>query len=71
MRALPTETVTADIDRVTRWSKLNTEWQSVSVDTLLAQVEHDAGYVLRSVTAAISRTCRYRTLRAGLGGVRL
>ena len=44
--ALPTETVTADIHCVTRWSKLDTEWQGVSVDTLLDQVEHDAPYVM-------------------------
>ena len=43
---LPTETVTADIHCVTRWSKLDTVWQGVSVDTLLDQVEHDAAYVL-------------------------
>jgi DMSO/TMAO reductase YedYZ molybdopterin-dependent catalytic subunit len=46
LRALPTETVTADIHCVTRWSKLDTVWEAVSVDTLLDQVEHDAGYVL-------------------------
>lgn len=46
MRALPAETVITDIHCVTRWSKLDTEWQAVSVDTLLDQVEHDAGYVL-------------------------
>jgi DMSO/TMAO reductase YedYZ molybdopterin-dependent catalytic subunit len=46
MRALPAETVTADIHCVTRWSKLDTQWQAVSLDTLLEQVEHDAGYVL-------------------------
>jgi len=46
MRALPAETVTADIHCVTRWSKLDTEWQAVSIDTLLAQVQHDASYVL-------------------------
>ena len=45
-RMLPAETVTADIHCVTRWSKLDTHWQAVSIDTLLAQVEHDAGYVL-------------------------
>ena len=32
-RALPTETVTVDIHCVTRWSKLDTEWEGVSVDT--------------------------------------
>jgi DMSO/TMAO reductase YedYZ molybdopterin-dependent catalytic subunit len=45
-RALPTETVTVDIHCVTRWSKLDTTWQGVSVDVLLDQVDHRAGYVL-------------------------
>ena len=45
-RELPTETVTVDIHCVTRWSKLDTVWQGVSVDTLLDQVEYDAAYVL-------------------------
>ena len=43
-RALPTETITTDIHCVTKWSKLDTEWEGVSVDALLAEVEHDAGY---------------------------
>jgi DMSO/TMAO reductase YedYZ molybdopterin-dependent catalytic subunit len=45
-RALPTEDVTVDIHCVTRWSKLDTSWRGVSVDTLLGHVEQDAGYVL-------------------------
>ena len=45
-RALPSETMTVDIHCVTRWSKLDTTWEGVSVDTLLADVEHDAPYVL-------------------------
>jgi len=45
-RALPAENVTTDIHCVTRWSKLDTMWQGVSVDTLLGHVEHDAPYVL-------------------------
>ena len=45
-RALPTETLTTDIHCVTRWSKLDTIWQGVSLDVLLAAVEYDAGYVL-------------------------
>ena len=45
-RALPTEDVTVDIHCVTRWSKLDTSWRGVSVDTLLGQVDHDGGYVL-------------------------
>jgi DMSO/TMAO reductase YedYZ molybdopterin-dependent catalytic subunit len=46
MHTLPTEAVTADIHCVTRWSKLDTHWQAVSVDTLLSDVEHAARYVL-------------------------
>jgi DMSO/TMAO reductase YedYZ molybdopterin-dependent catalytic subunit len=46
LMALPTETVTVDIHCVTRWSKLDTIWQGVSVDTLLDLVDHDAPYVL-------------------------
>jgi DMSO/TMAO reductase YedYZ molybdopterin-dependent catalytic subunit len=45
-QALPTETVTVDVHCVTRWSKLDTVWRGVSVDTLLDQVEHHAPYVL-------------------------
>jgi len=37
--ALPQETPTVDIHCVTRWSKLDTSWKGVSVDTLLAEVE--------------------------------
>ena len=36
--ALPAETVTADIHCVTKWSKLDTTWEGVSLDTLLADV---------------------------------
>jgi DMSO/TMAO reductase YedYZ molybdopterin-dependent catalytic subunit len=45
-RALPSETITKDIHCVTKWSKLGTEWEGVSVDTLLGEVEHDAAYVV-------------------------
>jgi DMSO/TMAO reductase YedYZ molybdopterin-dependent catalytic subunit len=45
-RALPTETPTVDIHCVTRWSKLDTEWQGVSVDTLLAEAGEDAPFVV-------------------------
>jgi DMSO/TMAO reductase YedYZ molybdopterin-dependent catalytic subunit len=46
LRALPSETITRDIHCVTRWSKLDTVWEGVSLDTLLANVPHDAPYVL-------------------------
>jgi DMSO/TMAO reductase YedYZ molybdopterin-dependent catalytic subunit len=43
--ALPTETFTTDIHCVTRWSKFDTTWTGVSVDTLLEGVETEAEYV--------------------------
>src|ERR671933_279992 len=44
LRALPSETVTVDIHCVTSWSKLDTVWEGVSVDTLLARVDTAAAY---------------------------
>jgi DMSO/TMAO reductase YedYZ molybdopterin-dependent catalytic subunit len=46
LHELPIEQVTADIHCVTRWSKLDTRWQAVSIDALLGQVQTDAKYVL-------------------------
>jgi DMSO/TMAO reductase YedYZ molybdopterin-dependent catalytic subunit len=45
-KALPSETITADIHCVTKWSKLDTVWRGVSVDTLLDGVETSADYVV-------------------------
>ena len=46
-QALPSEEVTVDIHCVTKWSKLDTVWQGVSVDTLLEGVETAAEHVVR------------------------
>ena len=46
MRELPAETVTADVHCVTRWSKLDTQWEAVSLDTLLGQAGAGAAFVL-------------------------
>jgi DMSO/TMAO reductase YedYZ molybdopterin-dependent catalytic subunit len=43
--ALAAETPTVDIHCVTKWSKLDTTWKGVSVDTLLDAVRTDASYV--------------------------
>jgi DMSO/TMAO reductase YedYZ molybdopterin-dependent catalytic subunit len=43
--ALPAETPTVDIHCVTKWSKFDTRWKGVSVDTLLEGVGTEAGYV--------------------------
>jgi DMSO/TMAO reductase YedYZ molybdopterin-dependent catalytic subunit len=44
--ALPSERPTVDIHCVTRWSKLGTGWQGVSIDTLLEGVDTAADYAL-------------------------
>jgi DMSO/TMAO reductase YedYZ molybdopterin-dependent catalytic subunit len=46
--ALPAQTVSVDIHCVTKWSKLDTGWKGVSVDTLLEGVETEAEYLTAS-----------------------
>jgi DMSO/TMAO reductase YedYZ molybdopterin-dependent catalytic subunit len=45
-RALPAAEITVDLHCVTRWSKLATRWQGVSLDTLLAGVETSARFAM-------------------------
>jgi DMSO/TMAO reductase YedYZ molybdopterin-dependent catalytic subunit len=45
-RELPTENITIDLHCVTRWSKLGTSWEGVSLDTIFADVKTDASYAL-------------------------
>jgi DMSO/TMAO reductase YedYZ molybdopterin-dependent catalytic subunit len=42
---LPSETFTVDIHCVTKWTKLDTTWRGVSLDTLLEGVETEADFV--------------------------
>jgi DMSO/TMAO reductase YedYZ molybdopterin-dependent catalytic subunit len=44
--ALPAESFTVDIHCVTKWSKLDTQWEGVSLDTLLAEVETAAEHAV-------------------------
>jgi DMSO/TMAO reductase YedYZ molybdopterin-dependent catalytic subunit len=44
--ALPSDEVAADIHCVTRWSKLDTHWRAVSIDTLLEGISADARFIL-------------------------
>ena len=46
LQALPHEAITRDIHCVTKWSKLDTAWEGVSVDVLLDGVETAAEYAL-------------------------
>ena len=45
-RALPSESITVDIHCVTKWSKLDTRWTGVSVDTLMEGIDTAAEYVV-------------------------
>jgi DMSO/TMAO reductase YedYZ molybdopterin-dependent catalytic subunit len=45
-RELPTEKVTVDIHCVTRWSKVGTAWEGVSLDRLLDGIADDASFAL-------------------------
>lgn len=45
-RELPTEMITVDLHCVTRWSKLGTTWEGVSLDAILADVKNNGNYAL-------------------------
>jgi DMSO/TMAO reductase YedYZ molybdopterin-dependent catalytic subunit len=45
-QTLPSEKITKDIHCVTKWSKLDTVWEGVSVDALLEDVETATDYVV-------------------------
>ena len=45
LQALPHETVTVDIHCVTKWTKLDTLWTGISLDTLLEDVSTEAEYL--------------------------
>jgi DMSO/TMAO reductase YedYZ molybdopterin-dependent catalytic subunit len=46
LRELASETITVDIHCVTKWSKLGTAWEGVSLDTLMRDVETAAEFAL-------------------------
>ena len=47
-RDLPAEQITVDIHCVTKWSKLDSHWRGVSLDTILDGVDTTAEYMLAS-----------------------
>jgi DMSO/TMAO reductase YedYZ molybdopterin-dependent catalytic subunit len=46
LKLLPSEQPTVDIHCVTTWSKLNTMWEGVSLDTLFESTDTAAGFAL-------------------------
>ena len=70
LRALPSETPTVDIHCVTKWSKLDTAWRGVSLDTLLEPSRRAPSTCSPSATAATRPTFRSRTSPAARPGSR-
>ena len=64
-RALPSEEVTVDIHCVTKWSKLDTVWRGVSVDTLLDGIETSAEYVTASSDGGYTTNLPLEDVRDG------
>ena len=64
-RALPTDPIRTDIHCVTRWSKLGTTWEGVSIDTLLRDVETTAGFVMAHSYGGYSTNVPLADLRGG------
>src|SRR3954465_6183349 len=66
-KALPRERITVDIHCVTKWSKFDTTWTGVSIDTLLEGVETSVDEDRPARRRAQAARPRRRLLR--LGGV--
>lgn len=45
-QALPRESITVDIHCVTKWSKLDTRWKGVALDTILGAAKPQAGHLI-------------------------
>ncbi len=63
--ALPAEQVTVDIHCVTKWSKLDTSWTGVSLDTLLEGVETEAEHVTAWSDGGYTTNVPLEDLRGG------
>ena len=68
-RALATESPTADLHCVTRWSKLATSREGVSLDTLLAEVETGADYTSVDSCGGYITNLRWRTCSTARRGL--
>ena len=63
--ALPRETVTVDIHCVTKWSKLDTMWAGVSLDTLLEAAGPTGRFVLAFCDGGYTTNIPLDDLRGG------
>src|SRR5918998_2286804 len=67
--ALPSETFTVDIHCVTKWSKLDTTWSGVAVDTLLDGLDTSAGFVTAWSDGGYTTNVPLEDLAGGRGWV--
>ena len=63
--ALPAEKITKDIHCVTKWSKFDTNWRGVSLDTLLDGITTDAGYAMARSYGGYTTNLPLPDLRGG------
>ncbi|MGW4817309.1 sulfite oxidase-like oxidoreductase [Kitasatospora cineracea] len=63
--ALPQQDVTTDLHCVTRWSKFDTRWRGVSLDTLLDGVATSARYALAESYGGYTTNLSLDDLRGG------
>ncbi|MGH3297754.1 MAG: molybdopterin-dependent oxidoreductase [Trebonia sp.] len=68
-RALPSQDVTVDIHCVTKWSKLGTAWQGVSVDTLLDLAGHDGPFAMAHSDGGYTQCRAVKGFGAGSSGL--
>ncbi|MBV8529110.1 MAG: sulfite oxidase-like oxidoreductase [Candidatus Dormibacteraeota bacterium] len=64
-QALPKENITKDIHCVTKWSKFDTMWEGVSLDTLLDGVDTAAEYVMAFSDGGYTTNIPLEDLRDG------
>lgn len=63
--ALPAEKITKDIHCVTKWSKFDTNWRGVSLDTLLDGISTEAGYAMAKSYGGYTTNLPLPDLRGG------
>lgn len=64
-KLLPSQPLTVDIHCVTTWSKLDTEWEGVSLDTLFESTETAAEFALIGSYGGYTTNLPLRDLRGG------
>ena len=63
--ALPSETITVDIHCVTKWTKLDTTWEGVSLDVLLEEVPGGARFASAFCDGGYTTNLPLEDLRGG------